>query len=274
MRSLALILMLFACAGWPGAMGQHRVIAKQHDTCAAHAGVRVPAYTIVRRINIPGVRASWLFVSVDPSHIHRDDLIAVGCALGKRFAGNDGLSAWIFNDNFAASHYNPQGEGNSKLVVAALQGNYGFVRDQKLAGQYLRLRTYLNSSDLDVEIELGSPPPPPIVVTGPTLVAFFAGSDDKPTRNPDDGQALADFQLSVQHARAALRSRGVAFVVLYTHSFELRIAEKVTTIECDKIGVGYYLIAPGKKPLLASGVMTDADLLQQADKYFGTQPNP
>jgi hypothetical protein len=37
----------------------------------------------------------------------------------------------------------------------------------------------------------------------------------------------------------------------------------------SKIGVGYFFIAPGKEPHVEYGVMTDADLLDAARKYFG-----
>jgi hypothetical protein len=35
------------------------------------------------------------------------------------------------------------------------------------------------------------------------------------------------------------------------------------------VKVGYYFIAPGKKPRIEYGVVTDIDLLQIATEYFG-----
>lgn len=158
MRSFALILMLFACAGSLRAASQAKNPAKEHDTCAAHATVRVPKHTIVRRLKLNEGRWLQLFVSVDPTRTNREDLIALGCALGRKFASKEGISAWILSDDDAARHYNPQGEGNSRAMVAALQGNYGFARDKDLTGQILSIRTDPNSSYLNVEIDLGPPP--------------------------------------------------------------------------------------------------------------------
>jgi hypothetical protein len=37
------------------------------------------------------------------------------------------------------------------------------------------------------------------------------------------------------------------------------------------VDVGYYLVVPGKNPLIEYSVMTDADLLHVSNDYFGTQ---
>jgi hypothetical protein len=49
-----------------------------------------------------------------------------------------------------------------------------------------------------------------------------------------------------------------------------RMGKAATTFKPTKVDVGYYLVAPGRKPRVEYGVMTDADLLQVADEYFGT----
>jgi hypothetical protein len=43
----------------------------------------------------------------------------------------------------------------------------------------------------------------------------------------------------------------------------------VVLFRLGKVKVGYYFVAPGKKPRIKYGVMTDADILQMADEYFG-----
>jgi len=82
-------------------------------------------------------------------------------------------------------------------------------------------------------------------------------------------EALADFQFYARSVRAPLRKAGIEFYELYTHSFGLRVGNKWTTFWPAKANVGYYFVAPGKKPRIEYGVMTDSDLLQVANAYFG-----
>jgi hypothetical protein len=110
-----------------------------------------------------------------------------------------------------------------------------------------------------------------IVVRGPTVVAFFEPvPQSKLDKDPDTNESLADFQLYARSVREPLRKEGIEFHELYAHSFRLRIGSKLTTFRPVKVDVGYYLVAPGKKPRIEYGVMTDSDLLQVANEYFGT----
>ena len=101
-------------------------------------------------------------------------------------------------------------------------------------------------------------------------MAFFGPvTQAKPGKDPDTNEALADFQLYATNVREPLRKEGIEFHELYAHSFRLRLGNKVTTFRPVKVDVGYYLVAPGKKPGIEYGVMTDADLLKLANEYFG-----
>ena len=112
---------------------------------------------------------------------------------------------------------------------------------------------------------------PLVVVHGPTVVAFFEPvTEAKLDKDPDANEALADFQLYASRVRAPLRKAGIEFHELYAHSFRLRVGKQLTTFRPVKMDVGYYLIAPGKKPRIEYGVMTDSDLLQVTNQYFGT----
>lgn len=107
---------------------------------------------------------------------------------------------------------------------------------------------------------------------GPTVVAFFEPvSLEQLDKDPDMNVALADFQFYAETVRAPLRKAGIEFHELYTHSFRLRIGTQSITFRPAKITVGYYFVAPGKKPHIEYGVRTDADILQVANAYFGTQ---
>jgi hypothetical protein len=98
---------------------------------------------------------------------------------------------------------------------------------------------------------------PVIVVRGPTVVAFFESVPHAQLdKDPDTNEALADFQFYARNVRAQLRKEGIQFHKIYAHSFQLHIGNKVTTFRPVKVDVGYYLVAPGKKPRIEYGVMT------------------
>jgi len=119
-------------------------------------------------------------------------------------------------------------------------------------------------------VQLGAQASPVVVVRGPTVVAFFEpvmGTDLE--NDADTNEVLADFQLYTTQVQGPLKRRGVEFQVLYERSFRMREGGKVATFRPGKVKVGYYLVAPGKRPRIEYGVMTDVDLLQLTDKYFG-----
>jgi hypothetical protein len=113
---------------------------------------------------------------------------------------------------------------------------------------------------------------PLVVVRGPTVIAFFEPvPSGEVGKDADANEALADFQFYARSVRQPLRKAGIEFHELYTHSFRLRVGKRLTTFRPVKVDVGYYLVAPGKKPRIEYGVMTDSDLLQVANEYFGIQ---
>jgi hypothetical protein len=104
----------------------------------------------------------------------------------------------------------------------------------------------------------------------PTIVAFFPHvTDAEMESNPDTNEALSDFQFYAGTASKPLREAGISFHVADTRSFTIRSGSKVRTFKTGKIGIGYYFIAPGKKPRIEYGVMVDADILDIASRYFG-----
>jgi hypothetical protein len=111
---------------------------------------------------------------------------------------------------------------------------------------------------------------PVIVVRGPTVVAFFEPVPNAQLeKDPDASEALADFQLYARNVREPFRKAGIEFHELYAHSFQLREGKRLTTFRPAKLKVGYYFLAPGRKPRIEYGVMTDTDILQLAYEYFG-----
>jgi len=109
-----------------------------------------------------------------------------------------------------------------------------------------------------------------IVVKGPTIVAFSPPvTDQQIEKDPGTNEALSDFQFYASEVREPLRKAAVDFQELYVNWFKVRIGSKVTIFRPGKVDVGYYFVAPGKKPRIEYGVMTNLDLFRVAHEYFG-----
>jgi hypothetical protein len=112
--------------------------------------------------------------------------------------------------------------------------------------------------------------PSTFVVRRPMIVAFFPPVTEAELKtDPDSNEALADFQLYARRIREPLRKAGIDFHEVYARSFRIRIGAAVRTFRSGDVDVGYYFVAPGKKPRIEYGVMTDADVLEIAGAYFG-----
>jgi len=114
---------------------------------------------------------------------------------------------------------------------------------------------------------------PTFDVTGPTIVAFFPPVTDAELRqDPDTNEPLSDFQFYAEQVREPMKKKGIAFHEVYARQFVISIGKSVTTFRPVPIDVGYYFIAPSKKPLIQYGINSDVGLLQTADEYFGSLP--
>jgi hypothetical protein len=110
---------------------------------------------------------------------------------------------------------------------------------------------------------------PTFAITQPTIIAFFPPiSSAELSADNDTNETLADFQWYAKSARQSLAKRGIEFKEVYANSFRIRVGSTVTIFRPTKSGVGYYLIAPGKRARIEYEVMTDTELLQVADDYF------
>lgn len=111
---------------------------------------------------------------------------------------------------------------------------------------------------------------PTFYIAKPTILAFFVPvSQTQPKEDAaDSNEALADFQFYGRQVLRPLAKTGVDYKELYASDFVVRLGDATTTFRPAK-GVGYYFVAPGKKPRVEYGVMTDSDLLDAAHNYFG-----
>jgi hypothetical protein len=113
-------------------------------------------------------------------------------------------------------------------------------------------------------------PVPVFEIKGPTIVAFFSPlTEGELESDPGTSEVLSDFKFSNSQVNGPLQKAGIEFRQTRALSFKVRNGKKVRTIQTGKTGLGYYFIAPGKRPHLAGGVMTHTDLLELARKYFG-----
>jgi len=106
-------------------------------------------------------------------------------------------------------------------------------------------------------------------VRRPMIVAFFSPvTKSELQRDPDTNEALSDFQEYAHRVQEPLRRRGIEFHEVYATRFGIRRGKTVVIFTPSRAPVGYYFIAPNKKPLIECGVNTDDGLLQVANQYF------
>ena len=87
--------------------------------------------------------------------------------------------------------------------------------------------------------------------------------------DPDTNEALADFQEYTNRVREPMRKADIDFRVLYASTFRIRVGASSARFRPGTVKIGYYFVAPGKKPRVHYGVATDGDLLEIAHEYFG-----
>ena len=113
---------------------------------------------------------------------------------------------------------------------------------------------------------------PSFAIRRPTVIAFFPPVTQKElVRDPETNESLADFQLYVQHAREPLAQMGIDLKEVYARSFRTNVGGNISTFRVGDVDVGYYFVAPGKKPRIEYGVETDSDLVQLSNEYFRKQ---
>jgi hypothetical protein len=121
---------------------------------------------------------------------------------------------------------------------------------------------------LGVSVATAADQQPTITVHGPTIVAFsWPFTEAELKAHPDTNEAFADFEFYTGRAMKALQNSGIYFQTVDATSFKTRTGSKTTTFRVGKSRVGYYFVAPGKKPRVEYGV--NNDLVETAERYFG-----
>lgn len=120
---------------------------------------------------------------------------------------------------------------------------------------------------------IAAPQEKTVVVTRPTVIAFFPPvTDSELEKDPDTNEVLSDFQFYAAKARKQLRVRGIDFEEIYAASIRIKDGAKVVVFRPKNITVGYYFVAPGRAPRVQYGVMTDDGILSIASSYFDSKP--
>ncbi len=110
---------------------------------------------------------------------------------------------------------------------------------------------------------------PLVVVSKPTVIAFFPTTQAQVDRDADTSEAIDDFNFYVFQVKERFAKAGITIQIVNAPSFRVQADGETLDFPNSKKQVGYYFIAPGKKPRIEYGVMTDQDLLEIGWKYFG-----
>ena len=143
----------------PGAAKAQTTSPTETDKCEKYRSQSVPRFKVVRKTRIGSGSALLLFVTIAPVGVDRNRLIALSCQLGIDHSVENELFVWILDNERAAKHYNPQGEGNDRATASAVVGLYGFSRRQggPAYGQSLEWRPNRANRQV-IHIDLGPPP--------------------------------------------------------------------------------------------------------------------
>lgn len=114
----------------------------------------------------------------------------------------------------------------------------------------------------------GTPGADIITIQQATIIAFCPPSTAVHGQVANDSEALSDFEFYAERVKQPLDKIGVTFQVVRTPAIRIRLGSDNTVFR-PKTDLGYYMIAPGKKPRIEYGVMSDSDLLSAAKQYFG-----
>jgi hypothetical protein len=108
-----------------------------------------------------------------------------------------------------------------------------------------------------------------VIIAKPTILAFFEPASQTSSKNDsaDSNEAFADFEFYGRQAFAPLEKMGVDYREILASGFVVKVGGATTNFRSAK-GVGYYFIAPGKKPRIQYGVMTDVGIVEAAHNYF------
>jgi hypothetical protein len=106
--------------------------------------------------------------------------------------------------------------------------------------------------------------PAPIVISGPTVIAFFMPGRSKELNSA----ARADFERYAAKAAPALKEAGIDFHILNPkRSIEIQTRGQARVLR-PRFGAGYYFLTAEGKTKVEYGLKTDVHLLQHARQHL------
>jgi hypothetical protein len=112
-----------------------------------------------------------------------------------------------------------------------------------------------------------------IIISGPTIIAYFAMAkiDFEKDTNNEVNEVLSDFQEYQMRTEYFLEKNGIQLITIFKDTIKYRnnIIAEIKTPRTEKVSLGYIFITINKKPDIHYGVMTDLDILSNAEIYFG-----
>jgi hypothetical protein len=133
-------------------------VLTEKESCESYLSHEIPRFKLIRKSRPYSKPGLQLFVSISPSNVDRDKLIAMSCRLGKQYAHEHALSVWILDSDRAAKRYNPQGEGNDRVTASSFRALYGFDRENGTGSQSLEWRPDPDNKARLIHIDLGKAP--------------------------------------------------------------------------------------------------------------------
>ncbi len=110
---------------------------------------------------------------------------------------------------------------------------------------------------------------PVFVIDRPMVIAFYPDTAKATGKYGDGDDSYSEFKLYSASARQPLAIGGVDMQEVYATEFRVVIDGRTTTFRPRKKENGYYFAAPGRKPRIEYGVMSDQDIVRIAHEYFG-----
>ena len=189
--------------------------------------------------------------------------------------GSAGEVRLEFKDAQSAGQMRPEdaGENTSIATSSCRCGSEGASLRCQYEEAYPLFAVMMTWILLGISSAQPAPKAPISEVRRPSIVAFFPPVSAAELKDGETNESLSDFQFYAGRVQPPLMNAGIDFHEIYSHSFSIRLGTTTTTFHPKKVDVGYYFVAPGKKPHIEYGVMTDADLLLVADRYFGLTGN-
>lgn len=131
---------------------------RSKETCQSDQKHAAPRYRVAKKYRTDLKPGLVMFVSVAPSEIDRDKLIALACELGRKYLNEDRLSVWILDSYRAARRFHPQGEGNDRQTNLSRRALFGFSRENGDGEQSLEWWPDPIDRNRRVHIDLGDAP--------------------------------------------------------------------------------------------------------------------